>query len=89
MSGNDDPNARRQRIYIELSKVVDCINPYLAHLHHLGLSELLRPGSSVIIPAYRGDRRYRAEFIQSSWVADVARVDDQVAALQKRFRLGS
>jgi hypothetical protein len=79
----------RRGIEIQLGEVVDDVDEHVADTQDLGLADGGRPAAPVVIPAHGGERGDRGEVFQDGRVADVPRVDEDVAAAQERGGLGA
>lgn len=88
MTRDDDLEPRRCRVEIQLGQVVNDVDNRVAYLQHFGFADGRRPGTVVVVSPHRGDRRNFSKRSENVRVADVARVDDIVAAPQRLDRLG-
>jgi hypothetical protein len=88
MSRNHDLDPGRIWFDVQQRKIMNRIEEDLADLEELGFVQALGPGASVVVPAYRRDRRESREFFKNAWVCDVAAMNDVVGATQKHFRFG-
>ena len=76
------------QVPLQPAQFVDHIDLDPAHPQDGGLGNPTRPGPLVAVAPHRGHRGDGRQVIENGRVADVARVDDEVAAAQERLRLG-
>ncbi len=89
MARHDDLNACGVRLHVELREIVDCIDEDLADLNELGLAEARRPRPAVVVASHCGNRRDGRERLEHAGIAEVAAVNDAVAALEELDCLGT
>jgi hypothetical protein len=87
MTGNDDTNPRGAGVDIELREIVDDVDEYVAYPDQLGLTQARRPRLRIIIASDGNQRSHGGEFLENLGPADVAAVDDVIAADEKCARL--
>lgn len=81
MSRYHDPNPRPRRLDIELREIMDGVDRGSAKLKELPLRNRLRPNTLVIVSTYSCNRRYGRQPRKYVGVADVATMNDTIAAL--------
>ena len=79
-----DPHANRDGVDVQVRDVMDHVEEHPAQLHQRGPGDALRPGAKVVVAAHGGQWRDRAQCIEYGGFADVARMDEVVAAVQVR-----
>src|ERR1700677_2789834 len=82
-------NARRGWLDAEPCEIMNGVDWEVSHPHQLGLVERLGPRAAIVIASYGRDRSDRLQLGQDARVADVARMNDDIAPRQERFRLRS
>ena len=82
-------DVQRRTDVIELCKVMQDVDGHLCDLEDLGFRNRFRPGPFIVVAAHGGQWRQAPQLIQHPGVADIARVNDEIAAAQKRQSLGS
>ena len=81
---HDDANARGAWIRVQPGEVVNDEDAHFARLKDFGFPQLLRPRALVVVAANRSQWRQAAECFEDERVADVASVNDEIAALEER-----
>lgn len=84
----DYMNARSVWLDINMGEIMDGIDEQRAYLQKLGLFKVLYPLTTITVAADGGKRRQISEFFQDGRVADIPRVDDEIAASQELPGLG-
>lgn len=87
MSGYHDLESCRRGIEVELGQVVQDVDRDLVHPKRFGFGDRTRPAVPVVVAAHRGHGSERAQRLEQGGAADVAGVDDEVAAAQELERL--
>ena len=77
----------RDRVQIQLCEIMYDIDKYLADVNYLRFSQPGSPSAVVVVAAHRGNGREFSKLLNDVQVADVARVDDEVAAAKNVHRL--
>jgi hypothetical protein len=80
VAGDDDLHARGDGLEVDLGKVVDHVDEDPAEAKELAFAQAGGPGAAIVVAAHGRDRGDGAKGLQHRGVADVAAVDDVVAA---------
>ena len=83
MTGDDDLHARGTGFEIDLGEVVDRVDEDVAEAKELALAQARGPGAPVVVAAHGRDRGDGAKGVEHGGIAEVAAVDDVVAALEE------
>jgi len=73
-------NARCGGLNVEVREVVNGVEKELSDLQELGFIDLLCPPTFVVVSSDGGDGSDDSQFFKNAWIADIAGVDDEVAA---------
>jgi hypothetical protein len=84
VTGDNNMNACRRGLDVKLREIVNCVDACAFELEQLGLSQSISPGTSVIVATNGRDGRNGGELAEYLSSADIAAVDDEVAAMQER-----
>ena len=79
----------RRRIDVQLREVVQDIETVRTRLDDLRQRQRLPPGAAIVVAAHGMRRRKLAQLLQDRRVADVARMDDEVATAKRIDRFGA
>ena len=82
---NDNTYARRIWPNVESREVVNCIYDHITCLNNFSFSQGLGPQAPVDIATHRGDWREPGQLLDDAGVANVAAMDDVVAAFEKSY----
>jgi hypothetical protein len=88
VSEDHDTEACREGIEVELGDVVEHIDGNTVYPKHLGLRDRFGPFTFVVVATHDRDWSEILERLNHSGVANVARVNDEIAAAKKLDRLG-
>ena len=86
---NDHVEAGRNWIHIQLSEIVNDVNANLADVEDLCFTQRNGPSAIVVVAAYGGNGSELGKLLNYPGVADIARVNDEVAAAKDIQRLGA
>jgi hypothetical protein len=86
-AGHHDSDSGAIWVNIELRKIVNDIDENPAELDQFRFRQRVGPCAPVVVAAYYRDRRNAREFINDHRAAEIAGVDDEIAAAQEVNRL--
>ena len=87
MAGHHHLHAGPGGFQVELCEVVDHVQADLAEAEELRLPQPHRPRPPIVVAAPRRDGRERGQRLEDAGIADVACVDDVVAAVEEGLDL--
>ena len=76
-------NTRSGRLYVELGKIMDCLDVRALELEELGFAKGIGPCTFVVVATHRRDRCDRSQLGEYVRGADVAAMHDVLAAAQE------